>query len=125
MKSRHLLISGFPMNAAEANIAGNISHIHNYICIFMKKIIFFLGLVSCLTTPDNLNQQVEQICTSILSKSYAVIKLGKQFYYKQLEMNLIEAYQMAENVMVENLQMYDGQEGIRSFMEKRQPIWRN
>lgn len=33
------------------------------------------------------------------------------------------AYVTASKVMVDNLALRDGQEGIRAFIEKRKPVW--
>lgn len=33
------------------------------------------------------------------------------------------AYATASKVMVDNLALRDGQEGIRAFIEKRKPVW--
>ena len=49
--------------------------------------------------------------------------MGKAAFYRQREMDLSEAYGMAEKVMVENLLTADGKEGIMAFLEKRAPHW--
>ncbi|XP_055372322.1 enoyl-CoA hydratase domain-containing protein 3, mitochondrial [Condylostylus longicornis] len=104
MKSSHMLFTGLPINANEANIA---------------------GMVSCVVPPEKLDQEIDRICISIKRKSRAVVELGKNFYYKQLNMNISDAFRAAEDVMVKNLSTKDGQEGIRSFIEKRKPQWTN
>lgn len=66
---------------------------------------------------------MDKICEAIKGKSRAVIALGKQFYYKQMSVNIKEAYTLGEDIMVSNINMYDGQEGINSFAQKRKPKW--
>lgn len=45
-----------------------------------------------MVSQDQLDHKVIEICNSIKQKSRAVVKLGKEYYYKQLEMNIYEAY---------------------------------
>ena len=51
------------------------------------------------------------------------MKIGKEAFYRQLEMGLDEAYRYTAEVMVENLMARDAQEGISAFVEKRPPKW--
>lgn len=72
---------------------------------------------------NQLDDEVKKIVDKIKLKSRSVIALGKQFYYKQIELSLLEAYTLGEDVMVDNINANDGQEGIRSFVEKRKAKW--
>ena len=51
------------------------------------------------------------------------VKIGKEAFYKQLEMPLAEAYDYAAAVMVENMLNRDAEEGIGAFIDKRPPNW--
>jgi enoyl-CoA hydratase/carnithine racemase len=51
--------------------------------------------------------------------------MGKEAFYKQLEMPLDEAYKYTSKVMCENMKILDAQEGILAFLEKRAPDWKN
>jgi enoyl-CoA hydratase/carnithine racemase len=53
------------------------------------------------------------------------VKIGKQAFYRQLEMPLAEAYKYTSEVMVENMLARDAEEGIGAFIEKREPKWEN
>lgn len=82
------------------------------------------GLITRVVADENeLNQEVDQICAAIKSKSRAVIQRGKKFYYEQNQMTLKSALKYGEQEMVENISTVDGQEGIRSFIEKRKAVW--
>lgn len=70
-----------------------------------------------------LDIEINRICEDIKSKSKNVIKNGKRFFYEQNQMTLKAAYKYGENEMVNNIETWDGQEGIRSFIEKRKPKW--
>ena len=61
------------------------------------------------------------LARQIASKSSYVLKIGKQAFYRQLEMPLAEAYAYASEVMTENMMARDAEEGICAFIEKRDP----
>lgn len=82
------------------------------------------GLVSSVVPSDQLDAEVLKYCDAIKSKSRPVIELGKKFFYQQLLMNIEKAYEVGGRVMTDNIKLDDGQEGIRSFIEKRKPTWK-
>jgi enoyl-CoA hydratase/carnithine racemase len=51
--------------------------------------------------------------------------MGKETFYKQLDMNLKEAYEYATERMIQNLKAEDAKEGIDAFLNKRDPDWKN
>lgn len=51
------------------------------------------------------------------------MKIGKEAFYRQLEMPLGEAYDYASRVMTENMLHAEANEGICAFVEKRDPKW--
>jgi enoyl-CoA hydratase/carnithine racemase len=51
------------------------------------------------------------------------VKIGKEAFYRQREMNLADAYKLTIDVMVDNMLARDAQEGIGAFIEKREPDW--
>ncbi|GBP76773.1 Enoyl-CoA hydratase domain-containing protein 3, mitochondrial [Eumeta japonica] len=81
------------------------------------------GLATKVVPPEDLDAEINKIIEKIKLKSRSVIAIGKEFYYKQMELNLIDAYKLGEQIMVENVNMNDGQEGIQSFIEKRKAKW--
>lgn len=81
------------------------------------------GLVTKVVPADQLDKEVNNIIDKIKMKSRSVVSLGKEFYYKQIELGLSEAYKLGGELMVKNVNMGDGQEGIKSFIEKRKPVW--
>ena len=38
-------------------------------------------------------------------------------------MNLADAYRYVSEVMVENLMAHDAEEGLKAFIDKREPKW--
>ena len=63
------------------------------------------------------------LAQTIADKLAAAVKIGKEAYYKQLEMSLDDAYAYTGDVMVENMLYRDTEEGISAFIEKREPNW--
>ena len=59
------------------------------------------------------------------SKSNLTIRIGKQTFYKQLEMPLRKAYTYTSKMMTINMMAMDAKEGISAFLDKRKPIWKN
>ena len=55
----------------------------------------------------------------------SLIKIGKQAFYKQLEIPLNKAYSYTSKVMTQNMMALDAKEGISAFLEKRKPKWKN
>ena len=59
------------------------------------------------------------------AKSGATVKLGKEAFYRQAEMDLAAAYAYTSEVMVENMMARASEEGIGAFIAKRQPDWKD
>ena len=81
------------------------------------------GLINRRVPAKLLNKAVSEVANKIASKSPLTLKIGKEAFYKQLEMPLSEAYEYTSKVMIQNMQARDAEEGISAFIEKRLPIW--
>ena len=84
-----------------------------------------IGLVNRVVDPGMARQHAMRLAQKISAKSPAVIKLGKEAFYRQLEMGIADAYAYASEVMVQNMMARDAAEGISAFLEKRPPNWHN
>ena len=84
-----------------------------------------VGLINDHFSKKNLNKEVMKIAKTISSKSNLTIKIGKQAFYKQLEMPLKKAYEFTAKMMTLNMMSIDAKEGIQAFIEKRKPVWKN
>ena len=82
------------------------------------------GLVNRVVAADALDAEVERLARSIVAKSSVAIGMGKQMFYKQLEMGLEAAYQYASEVMACNMMTDDAGEGIDAFIGKRKAEWK-
>ena len=63
------------------------------------------------------------LARQISDKSPHALMIGKETFYRQVDMPLAAAYDHASAVMVENMMIADACEGIAAFLEKRRPIW--
>ena len=81
-----------------------------------------IGLISAVI-DSNIDDEVLKIAAKIASKSPKAIEIGKPIFYKQLEMPLDAAYQLASKTMVENMDHDEAIEGIDAFLTKRTPDW--
>ncbi len=84
-----------------------------------------IGLINDYFPKSKLNNEVLKIAKKIASKSNLTIKIGKQAFYKQLEMPLKKAYAYTSEMMTLNMMSMDAKEGISAFLEKRKPKWKN
>jgi enoyl-CoA hydratase/carnithine racemase len=82
------------------------------------------GLVNRIVPKQYLTQVVTKYASVIASKSPAALRIGKEAFYRQLEMPVDEAYGYAAEVMVENMLNADAVEGIGAFLGKRAPEWK-
>ena len=83
------------------------------------------GLINRVVPEDQLEDSVMQLARHIAKASSYTLAVGKQAFYRQLQVDRPAAYDMAQRTMVENLLTYDAQEGITAFLEKREPEWAN
>ena len=84
-----------------------------------------IGLINNCYTKKTLDKEVLKIAKLIASKSNLTIKIGKEAFYKQLELPLRKAYSYTSKMMTMNMMAMDAQEGISAFLEKRKPVWKN
>jgi enoyl-CoA hydratase/carnithine racemase len=84
---------------------------------------FRVGLVNRVVAPGQEREEAVNLARKIAAKSMQTVKMGKEAFYRQLDMSLPEAYRYASQVMVENMMVRDAEEGISAFVEKRTPHW--
>ena len=101
-KAMEMLLTGLPIPAQEA---------------------LEFGLVNRVVPAEELEQETMALARRICQASSRTISIGKPAFYRQVEMDRPAAYDLAQRVMVENLQDVDAKEGITAFLEKREPHW--
>ena len=84
-----------------------------------------ISLINDHVSAEKLNDSVMHLAEKIATKPLSTVKIGKEAFYRQYEMSLSEAYEYTSKVMTENYLADDAKEGITSFLEKRDPIWKD
>ena len=82
------------------------------------------GLVNRVAAPEALDAEVEALVASILAKPASAIAMGKAQFYRQIEMGMAGAYQLAGQTMTCNFMTEEALEGVQAFIDKRAPAWR-
>ena len=102
-KAMEMLLTGTPIPASEA---------------------LEIGLINRVVPDADLEASVATLARQISSASAQTLAVGKPAFYRQIELDRPAAYEMAQQVMVDNLLKEDAHEGITAFLEKREPEWK-
>ncbi|WP_427911573.1 enoyl-CoA hydratase [Ramlibacter sp. MMS24-I3-19] len=81
------------------------------------------GLVNRVVAPEQLDAEVESLLASILAKPRQALAMGKELFYRQRELGVEAAYQLASQTMAVNMMDACAQEGVAAFAGKRKPSW--
>jgi enoyl-CoA hydratase/carnithine racemase len=84
-----------------------------------------LGLVNRVVQREGLREAVDNLARQIAGKSALTVKIGKEAFYRQAELDLAGAYRYAAEVMTINMLARDAGEGIDAFLGKRAPAWQD
>jgi enoyl-CoA hydratase/carnithine racemase len=82
------------------------------------------GLVNKVVPAEELEAETQKLADKIAEASPLVVGVGKQAFYRQIEMPVEQAYAYTKEVMSFNASFADAQEGICAFLEKRKPEWK-
>ncbi|MFO7312540.1 MAG: enoyl-CoA hydratase-related protein, partial [Bacillota bacterium] len=103
-KALDMLLTGDPITAQEALVH---------------------GLASRVVPDDQLEAATLELARKIAQASAYVLAVGKQAFYRQVEMPQHHAYAYTKEVMTLNSLAADAQEGMCAFLEKRAPVWKH
>ena len=81
------------------------------------------GLVNRVVPPGKAMDEAMRLAGIIATKPPVTLAIGKEAFYRQIEMPLADAYDYAAGVMVENMMHAESKEGIGAFIDKRSPDW--
>jgi len=81
------------------------------------------GLVNHVVPLEDLSRVTVTLARKILMKPEAAVRMGKQLFYAQLEMDIVQAYKLAGQTMACNMLDPDALEGLQAFVDKRKPEW--
>lgn len=82
------------------------------------------GLINEAVPADQLRARVDELALSIANASPLTLEIGKQAFYRQIDLPQGEAYNEMAETMATNAMTCDAQEGMSAFLEKRTPQWR-
>ncbi|KYK25824.1 hypothetical protein AYK20_03995 [Thermoplasmatales archaeon SG8-52-1] len=83
------------------------------------------GLLNKVVEPDKLEEETEKMANDIAKYSLYTIALGKKTFYYQIDKEESAAYNYAKSTIIKNCLDYDAQEGMKAFLEKRKPKWKD
>ncbi len=81
------------------------------------------GLLNRVVPAAGLDAAVADLARRIADASPLTVGLGKQAFYRQIDLDKRQAYDLTKVVMSMNALADDAQEGIGAFLEKRPPTW--
>jgi len=81
------------------------------------------GLVNDVVPADRLDAAVDALVEAVSRSSGAIVRIGKEAFYAQVDLDEPGAYELTKGVMAENARAADAQEGMSAFLEKRAPTW--
>jgi enoyl-CoA hydratase/carnithine racemase len=82
-----------------------------------------VGLVNRVVPAEDLETETRKLADKIAEASPLVVGVGKQAFYRQIEMPVEQAYAYTKEIMSFNASFADAQEGMCAFLEKRKPEW--
>ena len=82
------------------------------------------GLINRVVEPEQLDTEVEKLVTAIIAKPRVAVAIGKEFFYRQIELGIFQAYESAAQTMACNMMNEAALEGVQAFIDKRPPHWR-
>jgi len=84
-----------------------------------------LGLINRVVPAAELAQETEALADQIAEASRFVLSIGKQGFYAQVDQPDSDAMDFAKQTMTMNLVAEDAQNGIKAFMNKEKPVWKD
>jgi len=85
-----------------------------------------IGLVNRVVPEADLDRVAEEIAKKFLTKSSLGLRLVREALYQCASLSEYKvALQKATELGIESWKTEDGQEGLKAYLEKRAPVWKN
>ena len=81
------------------------------------------GLINRVVEPQQLDAEIEKLVAAIIAKPRVAVAIGKEFFYRQIELGIAPAYEAAAQTMACNMMDEAALEGVQAFIDKRPPRW--
>ena len=81
------------------------------------------GLINRVVEPEDLDAEVEKLVAAIIAKPRVAVVMGKEFFYRQIELGIASAYEAAAQTMACNMMDEAALEGVQAFIDKRPASW--
>jgi enoyl-CoA hydratase/carnithine racemase len=84
-----------------------------------------IGLINRVVPHDKLEETVMALARKLCKKSSLVMSAGRRSFYTMLGMGYNEAMIYLLDVLALIMSTEDSKEGLKAFLEKRKPVWKN
>ena len=85
-----------------------------------------IGLINKVVPEEELDKAAEELARKFLDKSGLSVKLVRGIFYQLTDVSDFDvAMRRATELGIQSWQTEDGQEGLKAFLEKRKPVWKN
>jgi len=81
------------------------------------------GLVNFVVDAEALDVETTMLAAKIAGVSPATVRIGKEAFYRQIDLPQDAAYEAMAETMAANAVIEDAQEGMSAFVAKRPPVW--
>jgi enoyl-CoA hydratase/carnithine racemase len=82
------------------------------------------GVVNRVVAADEFDEAVADWAAKLAAKSPAIMRLGKDAMWRQMDMPLADALDYLRSQLTIELGTEDAAEGVTAFFEKREPKWK-
>jgi len=84
-----------------------------------------LGLINRVVPLADLAAETEALAHDIAGASGFALRIGKQGFYAQVDQPDVDALHYAKNTIAMNCMAEDAQNGIKAFLDKETPEWKD
>ncbi|MEA1973976.1 MAG: enoyl-CoA hydratase-related protein [Bacillota bacterium] len=84
-----------------------------------------IGLINKVVKSDKLEEETIKYAKKLADKSPLALQIGKRSFYKMEDLDFEKALDLTNNHFATLCTTEDAHEGVKAFLNKRKPIWKN